>query len=162
MKIKICLSILMISLTLIKCEKNKGAVYERYTLIDNGSREYSTHYTLKKSSSEQSIRYRYIHESDSLRNVEFSFDPSNILHWGSDQFLKSTKSFIKVVELSDSKFYCFDNKDYGDDATGPIVFNEEYGVLAIVNVYGPSVFFLKEEKNKDLVETIKAKIIEHM
>ena len=45
------------------------------------------------------------------------------------------------------------------DGTGPILFNEKYGLLAINNVFGPTIIFL-EKIDKKLTEQIIDKLRE--
>ena len=48
-------------------------------------------------------------------------------------------------------------ENYVDDGTGPILFNPKYGLLAINNVYGPTIVFLNK-KNNILIEQIINKL----
>jgi len=45
------------------------------------------------------------------------------------------------------------------DGTGPILFNSKYGILAINNVFGPTIIFL-DKKDNILTEQIIGKLNE--
>lgn len=57
------------------------------------------------------------------------------------------------------EFDYYETLDYADDATGPILFSEKYGLLAINNVYGPTIIFL-DKRNDYLTEYIIDKLNE--
>ena len=43
-----------------------------------------------------------------------------------------------------------------DDGTGPLLFNQEYGLLGIYNSFGPRIIFLKDSDKELSSQVLKA------
>ena len=115
---------------------------------------------LKREVHKHFIIYQYDCEVDSKSNLEFHFSiQSNLLTIGNTEF-KSESSTITFDEFSEFPFKKYQRVEQKVDATGPIIFNEEYGVLAILNVYGPDSIFLPKNLDLESILAIRAKITE--
>ena len=106
--------------------------------------------TFKKT--DNTLNFRYVNQIDTTKTIEIcKIIDTDILLFGIDKFLKTNKKPFINDELQGLEFDYYDTIDYGDDATGPILFNEIYGLLAINNVFGPTIIFL-DKKNDYLTE----------
>ena len=107
--------------------------------------------TFKKT--ENTLNFKYVNQIDTTKTIAINkiIDADTLL-FGFDKFVKTDKKPFKVDEFLNLEFEYYDVLDYVDDATGPILFNENYGLLAINNVYGPTIIFLNK---KDSIMTEK-------
>ncbi|WP_408040220.1 hypothetical protein [Tenacibaculum amylolyticum] len=69
------------------------------------------------------------------------------------------KESFKNEKLNGLEFEFYELANPVSDGTGPILFNSDYGLLAINNVYGPTLIFLDKKHNK-LTEQILTKLNE--
>lgn len=129
------------------------------TIFFGGEPKYEK-FNLIFSKTENSLNFKYVSQIDTTKTIVISkvIDTDTLL-FGFDKFLKTDKKPLKRDELQDLKFEFYDTVDYADDATGPILFNPKYGLLAINNVYGPTIIFLNEKDNK-LTEQILTELNE--
>lgn len=111
-------------------------------------------FNLTFSKTENSLNFKYVSQIDTTKTIVISkIIDSDTLLFGFDKFLKTDKKPLTNDELQGLEFEFYDTVDYADDATGPILFNPKYGLLAINNVYGPTIVFLNE-KDSELTEQI--------
>ncbi|WP_442845497.1 hypothetical protein [Leeuwenhoekiella sp. H156] len=114
--------------------------------------------TFKKT--KNTLNFRYVNQIDTTKTIAISkIINADTLLFGLDKFLKTNKKPFTNDELQGLEFDYYDTIDYADDATGPILFNEKYGLLAINNVFGPTIIFL-DKKNDYLTEYIIDKLNE--
>ncbi|MCM5662139.1 hypothetical protein [Galbibacter mesophilus] len=108
--------------------------------------------TFKKT--ENTLNFKYVNHIDTTKTIAINkiIDADTLL-FGFDKFVKTSKKPFTNDELQGLVFDYYDTLDYADDATGPILFSEKYGLLAINNVYGPTIIFL-DKKNDYLTEHI--------
>lgn len=117
-------------------------------------------FNLTLSKTENSLNFKYVNQIDTTKTIAISkiIDADTLL-FGFNKFLKTDKTPLTNDELQGLEFEFYDTIDYADDATGPILFNPKYGLLAINNVYGPTIVFLNE-RNDSLTEMIIKKLNE--
>ncbi|WP_289024540.1 hypothetical protein [uncultured Salegentibacter sp.] len=108
--------------------------------------------TFKKT--ENTLNFKYVNQIDTTKTIAINkiIDADTLL-FGFDKFVKTSKKPFTNDELQGLEFDYYDTLDYADDATGPILFSEKYGLLAINNVFGPTIIFL-DKKNNFLTEHI--------
>ena len=100
-------------------------------------------YLLTKEIRTEVIKYHYRDEVDNERNIEFTYFPkTNTLNFGPDEFEETKNAEFKIESIVDIEFKRFHSTSDATDATEPIFFNEDYGVLAIGNVMGPTIVLL--------------------
>ena len=114
--------------------------------------------TFKKKGNK--LNFKYVNKIDTTKTIAINkiIDTDTLL-FGFDKFVKTSKKPFTNDELQELEFDYYDTLDYADDATGPILFNEKYGLLGINNVYGPTIIFL-DKKNDYLTEYIIDKLNE--
>ncbi|WP_157811890.1 hypothetical protein [Tenacibaculum sp. SZ-18] len=114
--------------------------------------------TFKKTGNK--LNFKYVNQIDTTKTIAINkiIDTDTLL-FGFDKFVKTSKKPFTNDELQGLEFDYYDTLDYADDATGPILFSEKYGLLAINNVYGPTIIFL-DKKNDYLNEYIIDKLNE--
>lgn len=114
--------------------------------------------TFKKT--ENTLNFKYVNQIDTTKTIAINkiIDADTLL-FGFDKFVKTSKKPFTNDELQGLEFDYYETLDYADDATGPILFSEKYGLLAINNVYGPTIIFL-DKKNDYLTEYIIDKLNE--
>lgn len=143
------------------CNENKTD-FRREAAIFNGT-------TLKKTESfdgtvlrkEDLLIYKYVSGQDSSKTISIKFDKtSDKLFFGTDEYEKVSGRKITEQGLSNDNFDFFELKNPYADGTGPILFNQEYGLLAISNVFGPTIILLKNKEDKEIRERILSKLHE--
>ena len=109
---------------------------------------------------ENTLNFKYVNQIDTTKTIAINkiIDADTLL-FGFDKFVKISKKPFTNDELQGLEFDYYETLDYADDATGPILFSEKYGLLAINNVYGPTIIFL-DKKNDYLTEYIIYKLNE--
>lgn len=141
-------------------EKNSEWSIEKNATIFFGSEPKNEKFTLTFTEKGKSLNYKYVNRVDTTKTITIrKIRNSDSLFFGFDKFIKSNKRPFKNEELQGLEFEFYDTSDYADDATGPILFNSKYGLLAINNVFGPTIIFM-DEKNENLAENILKKINE--
>jgi hypothetical protein len=106
-------------------------------------------------------KYNYHYDKDSEKNMQFTYDvKSEILKFGFSDFQPVNGTEFKVLQLSEIPFRKYDLTEPVVDGTGPILFNSEYGILAIGNVMAPDFVYLPKKENKEMAEKIRRKLIE--
>ncbi|MCZ4320362.1 hypothetical protein O4H26_15335 [Aequorivita viscosa] len=117
-------------------------------------------FKLTFNKTDNSLNYKYVNQVDTTKRIAIrKIIDTDTLLFGFDKFLKTDKKPFTNDELQGLEFEFYDTIDYADDATGPILFNPKYGLLAINNVYGPTIIFLNE-RNDNLTEMIIKKLNE--
>lgn len=145
------ISFLFIILFLSGCDKNKAA-FQREGSIFNGE-------TLMKTENfdgiilekEKFLVYKYISQKDSSKTITVKFDKtSERMFFGPDEYQKVVGRKINEQSLSKYDFEFFELVDPSIDGTGPILFNPDYGLLAINNVFGPTIILLKSKEDEEI------------
>lgn len=135
-------------------EKSTEKNSEINATIFFGSEPKNEKFNLTFSNNEKSLNFIYVSQIDTTKTVVISkIKNTDTLLFGFERFLKTDKKPLTNDNLKGLEFEFYDTVDYADDATGPILFNPKYGVLAINNVYGPTIIFLNEKDN-ELTEQI--------
>ncbi|MRT18105.1 hypothetical protein F3C99_14255 [Vitellibacter sp. q18] len=146
---------LLLLLILSGCDKNETN-FQREVSIFNGTiliRNENFNGTITKK--ENSLIYKYVSQQDSSKTIVVKFDKtSGKLFFAMDEYQKVSERNINEHNLSSENFYYFDLENSYPDATGPILFNEKYGLLAIYNVYGPTIILLKNKEDKKIANRI--------
>lgn len=124
-------------------EIKKNSEFERYVSIFNEAKSKQEKFTGKISKSDNLYLFEYRTNKDSLRSLKFDFNKkTNQLFFNRAEFYKISE---KKYTFEDKSFEYYKHKTWNE---GLILFNEKYGVLAISNLYGPSLIFLhKKERN---------------
>jgi len=135
-------------------EKNKS--FQRKASIFNGITLLKTEkFDGTISKKENYFIYKYISQQDSSKTISVKFNKvSNDLYFGSEEFGRKNKRVFTEPNLSKNDFALYDLKDPYPDGTGPILFNQEYGLLAIYNTFGPTIIFLSDKEDKNLKERV--------
>lgn len=141
-------------------ENNSEWSAEKNATIFFGAEPKNEKFNLTFSKKENSLSFKYVNQIDTTKTIEISkiIDADTLL-FGFDKFLKTNQTPFTNDELLGLEFEFYETIDYADDATGPILFNQKYGLLAINNVYGPTIIFL-DERNDSLTERIIKKLNE--
>ena len=133
---------------------------EKNATIFFGAEPKNEKFNLTFNKTENSLNFKYVNPIDTEKTIEIrKIIDTDTLLFGFDKFVKTDKTPFTNNELQDLRFEFYDTIDYADDATGPIVFNEKYGLLAINNVYGPTIIFL-DKRNDSLTDRIVKKLNE--
>tara|TARA_R110002096_G_scaffold406508_2_gene604787 strand:+ start:212 stop:727 length:516 start_codon:yes stop_codon:yes gene_type:complete len=107
--------------------------------------------------------YKYSYSVDSTKNMIFRFNPeTQILTLGPFDLEKVEAEFFKNGKLTQNHFDLYDLKIPVTDGNGPMLFNQEYGVLNVDNSFWSYHYlFLPEgQKNAELAEKILKKLKE--
>ena len=146
---------LSLILILSGCDKNETD-FQREASIFNGTtlrKIENFEGTIKKKGN--SLIYKYVSQQDSSKTIEVKFNKaSGQLFFGMDEYQKVIDRKVIEQDLSSDNFDFFDLENSYPDATGPILFNEKYGLLAIYNVYGPTIILLKNKQDKEIRKRI--------
>jgi len=106
-------------------------------------------------------KYDYENDADPEKNMQFIYDlKSDILKFGFSKFKSVNGTVFIVEELSELSFKKYELTEPIVDGTGPILFNSNYGVLAIGNIMAPDFVYLPKKMNKKMAERIRKKINE--
>ncbi|AXT63370.1 hypothetical protein D1816_24510 [Aquimarina sp. AD10] len=159
--VKIIFLILLICVSCTNSDKQKSTTKEKRYLcgFSNDSLKIRTEYTLTKTITDSIIKFDYSSHTDSLRdfNVEFK-KHKNKLVFTQNEYEKSEINRFKNNRISIKHFdsYTFIKPEI--DGMSPVLFNENYGVLAIGNPLGPSAIFLKKKEEFELGDKILDKL----
>ncbi|WP_298537908.1 hypothetical protein [uncultured Algibacter sp.] len=100
-------------------------------------------YELVISDNDSITKYYYRNLNNKEKNMEFYYNKvSEQLTFAFDKFILSHKIEYQNQEIHESNFGNYILKESYDDATGPLLFNPEYGILGIGNSYGPQFVYL--------------------
>lgn len=115
--------------------------------FSNDTLKILTKYLLIKTVSDSIITYDYKSEMDSSRDLKVSYLTKNKkLQFALTDYKKYEENTFEVNGI------WFDKYDITEpivDGISPIIFNEEYGILAITGPLNPTLFFM--EKSNDTV-----------
>jgi len=126
--------------------QDEKRTFERTAVIYNGLQERKEEKFSANVTHGENLVYKYVSQIDSTKIVDIQFDKNlQELYFGPEQFIRSDRAGFIEEKLSDDLFYYYDSKEPVVDGTGPLLFNEEYGLLAIYNVFGPTIIFLNDE-----------------
>ena len=150
-------------LTLFICfscsEKNTQWKAERNATIFFGS-EKDEKFELSFIKNGELLSYKYVNQIDSTKTIFIKKTTnSNSIFWGTEKFVMDKRKTFNDEKLNDLEFEFYNMEKTVNDGTGPILFNSEYGLLAINNVYGPTLIFLKK-KDSVLIKQIINKLRE--
>lgn len=125
-----------------------------------GSKPKNEKFTLTFNDSDNLLNYKYVNQIDTTKTITIrKIKDSDSLLFGFEKFIKNNKRPFVNDELQSLEFEFYDMENYADDGTGPILFNPKYGLLAINNVFGPTIIFLNK-RNDSLTEEIVIKLNE--
>jgi hypothetical protein len=157
MKILVTIFVLFFS----SCSNNDvNQTFERTAVIYNGLVEKKEEKFTANVSSKEIRLYKYVSQIDSTKIIEIKFDKrSKVLFFGPNEFILSDRMGFKEEKLSQDLFDYYYLKDPITDGSGPILYNDDYGLLAINNVFGPTIILLNEDtidfKNQILISLYK-------
>ena len=135
-------------------EKNTEWKSEMNATIFFGSEPKNEKFYLTFNKTDNSLNYKYVNQIDSLKTISIrKIIQSDSLLFGFEKFLKTDKESYRNEKLNDLEFEFYELENPVTDGTGPILFNSDYGLLAINNVFGPTIIFL-DEKDNELTEHI--------
>jgi hypothetical protein len=145
-------------LVLIICcksiELKKNSELERYVSVFNETNSKQEKFTGETSRNGNIYLFEYRTEKDSLRSLKFDFnEKTNQLFFNRTEFYNVAK---KKYTFEDKSFKYYKHKTLNK---GLILFNEKYGVLAISNLYGPSLIFLQKKERHLNTEKLILKIL---
>ena len=130
-------------------EKNTEWKSEMNATIFFGSEPKNEKFSLTFNKTDNSLNYKYVNQLDTSKIILIrKIIQSDSLLFGFEKFLKTGKEWYRNEKLNDLEFEFYELEYPVTDGTGPILFNSDYGLLAINNVYGPTLIFLDKEDNK--------------
>lgn len=122
--------------------------------ISNDNLKLRTEYLLIKTVRDSIIKYEYRSTTDSTRNLKISYLTKNQeLQF---DFTDYKKYKTKVIQSNSNSEIWFDNYEMKEpiiDGMSPIMFNKDYGILAITGPLGPTAFFM--DKPNDSLQIMK-------
>ena len=127
--------------------------------FSNDSLKLRTEYLLIKTVSDSIINYDYRSVTDSTRNLKVSYlTKSQKLQFDLTDYKKyETKTFQSNTN-SEIWFDKYEMEEPIIDGMSPVMFNLEYGILAIANPLGPSAFFMDKPNDSLQVRKIIEKL----
>ncbi|WP_299098171.1 hypothetical protein [uncultured Winogradskyella sp.] len=136
--------------------QNSSILQTRYLYsFFNDSIKLRTEYRLSKTIKDSVITYRYTCETDLARSLKIDYNlNSKILSFD----IGSKYELNKLKVLFDSEGNSFDSfrmKDPIVDGIEPILFNENYGILAFTGALNPSTFFISKKDDISFVRQIE-------
>lgn len=115
--------------------------------FSNDALKLRTEYLLIKTVRDSIVTYDYKSEMDSSRNLKVSYLTKNKkLQFNLTDYEKYEE---KAFEINGIWFDKYEMTEPIVDGISPIIFNEEYGILAITGPLNPPLFFM--EKSNDTV-----------
>jgi len=148
---------LLIFLIFINCsDKDKTESVERNAFIYTSENPKEEIFDFKIDEKKGFSTYKYVSKKDTSKTVFLNFTKENQIFFGPDEFELSNKNPVSFPTLSDKEFYFYELKEYMDDGTGPLLFNQEYGLLGIYNSFGPRIIFLKHSDKELSSQVLKA------
>ncbi len=152
--------ILVIFICFSCSEKNTEWTSTRNSTIFFGSEPKKEEFKLTFNKTDKSLNYKYVSQIDTSKTIFIKqLADSDTLLFGHEKFIKTDKKPFRDNKFHDIEFDFYDLENPVTDGTGPVLFNSKYGLLAINNIYGPTIIFL-EEKDDALTEQIIAELNE--
>ncbi|PCE63481.1 hypothetical protein [Sediminicola luteus] len=104
-------------------------------------------------------KFSYEFSENPKLNMLFEYNSnSETLKFGFDEYKAVKGSEIMIEEISGLPFKKYDLTEPIIDGTGPILFNSEYGVLAIGNVLAPDFVYLPHNGELKTANLIREKL----
>ncbi|NER11780.1 hypothetical protein GWK09_14735 [Muriicola jejuensis] len=95
------------------------------------------------------LKYNYENITDSSKNMTFSYDAKNeLLLFAGDKYEILRKDKLHIPQLKNYFFSFYNNSSSAMDITDPIIFDKDYGVLAIGNSMAPNFIYLEDDDEK--------------
>jgi hypothetical protein len=141
---------LLLLLIFINCsDKNKTESVERNAFIYTSENPKEEKFDFEIYEKKDFATYKYVSQNDTSKIILIKFTKENKIFFGSDELIVSNKNPVSFPTLTEKEFYFYDLKEHMDDGTGPLLFNQDYGLLGIYNSFGPRIILLKDY-NKEL------------
>ncbi|MFI2743572.1 hypothetical protein ACG2LH_12590 [Zhouia sp. PK063] len=138
-------------------KENNGFKAERSAYIFLGNVHKEEVFTLTYLKNKNKTVYTYVSKADTSKTITVTKPVKHKkLLWGADTFIKSNRAPFKCEKLANLPFDFYYLETTVTDGTGPLLFNVNYGLLAIHNNFGPNVIFLKY-KNDTLAKQLQYK-----
>ena len=156
------LQILIILLISVSCSKQKKiTITEKRTLyiFDLDSLKRTENYKLTIETIDSIVKYQYRNLTDKEKNVTVRYNlNSKVLSLDFWEFELIEKNKYSDSKLSNKEFDLFQLKETVTDGNGPMLFNENYGLLNIDNGWGMKFIYLKTENKPELTKDIIANL----
>tara|TARA_B100000953_G_scaffold296705_1_gene290135 strand:- start:137 stop:607 length:471 start_codon:yes stop_codon:yes gene_type:complete len=147
---------LIILLFFINCsDKNKSESLNRNAFIYFSENPKEEIFDFKIIEKKDFAIYKYVSQVDSSKIVDLNFTNKNQMFFG-EEFIQEKRNPISFQEIPDINFHFYEMKDPVIDGTGPILFNNQYGILGIYNGFGPRIIFLKNSDKELSLKVLKA------
>ncbi|KJD31007.1 hypothetical protein PW52_16890, partial [Tamlana sedimentorum] len=125
-----------------------------YGISSNDNLKLRTEYLLIKTVRDSIIKYEYKSTTDSTRNLKVSYLTKNQeIQFDLTDYVKYESKTIRSNSNSEIWFDMYEMKEPIIDGMSPVMFNKDYGILAIANPLGPSAFFM--DKQNDSLQVMK-------
>lgn len=146
---------LLVILFIIGCDTSENE------FLREGLTYYGTE--LKKSESftgtvlkkENLLIYKYKSQKDTSKVITIRYDiRSKKLLSLTDKFIVDNRPSLNQQNFYNQEFDIYISENPSEDATSPIIFNREYGLIGIYNSFGPTIIFLKNKNdtiNRNLI-----------
>ncbi|WP_271785380.1 hypothetical protein [Aquimarina algiphila] len=155
------LSIILIQASCSDSNQKKRTVTETRFLsgISNDSLKIRTEYKLVKTITDSVMEFDYISVTDSTRNFSVSFKKhQSELILGFTRYKINKNNDLNNIIISNYQFESYIHITPEIDGMGPILFNQNYGILAIGNPLGPAAAFTKNKPKFEVVNEIFEKL----
>lgn len=127
--------------------------------FSNNTLKLRTEYMLIKTVRDSIIIYDYRSVTDSTRNLKISYlTKSQKLKFNLSDYKKYETKTFQSNKNSEIWFDKYEMKEPIIDGMSSILFNQEYGILAIANLLGPSAFFMDKPNDSLQVRKIIEKL----
>lgn len=125
-----------------------------YGISSNNNLKLRTEYLLIKTVRDSIIKYDYKSTSDSTRNLKVSYLTKNQeLRFDLSDYVKYENKTIRSNTNSEIWFDVYEMKEPVIDGISSVMFNKDYGILAIANPLGSPAFFM--DKPNDSLQVMK-------
>ncbi|RZS93933.1 hypothetical protein [Aquimarina brevivitae] len=139
-------------------DNNSNWSSEKFATIFYGSKIKNEKFRLTFTKTDRSQKYTYVNLIDTTKTFSIKkIMDSNTIFFGFEKFIKTNTKSFKDNKLNSIEFDYYHLEDPVTDGTGPILFNSSYGLLAIKNIFGPTVILL-DSKDHNLAERIIDKL----
>ncbi|GLB54122.1 hypothetical protein NBRC110019_31630 [Neptunitalea chrysea] len=120
--------------------------YKRVTYVFVVKDAKKLHYEFTKAPIEGMVQYKYSCKEFADRGISFTYSKEQeSIIWLGEVFKINSNQQIMLPRLSKKPFKIYDIVMPYSDASGPLIFNPDYGLLVLYNSYGPVLTFLKNE-----------------
>ncbi|WP_111709836.1 hypothetical protein [Lutibacter citreus] len=112
-------------------------------------------YQLVIKSNDTLIDFYYWNLNNPKGSMFFNYlTKTKTLIWEGDKYIIDKENTFSDLKFSEYKFDNFQQEDREIDGTGPILFNQEFGILGIGNVFGPELIFYPNLEISDVDKDI--------